>query len=184
MDIIGKLLVTLTFIIGAYLASLHPTEINWLAFLPVIGLGAVGAVLVKKGQRALAGHSELLDGHRNDLQQSLDNIVLNLEQLEAGKLDIPTYEMRFEIDRLLRHDLGRFADARDSMRTLQTFADIMSSFAAGERYINRIWSASTDGYQDEVLIYVEKSLNQFHEARNLYLQASSQTNAEAAPSHG
>lgn len=183
MDTIGKLLVTLTFIIGAYLASLHPTEINWLAFLPVIGLGAVGAVLVKKGQRALAGHSELLDGHRNDLQQSLDNIVLSLEQLEAGKLDIPTYEMRFEIDRLLRHDLGRFADARDSMRTLfglQTFADIMSSFAAGERYINRIWSASTDGYQDEVLIYVEKSLNQFHEARGLYQQAS----AEAASRHG
>ena len=168
MDIIGKLLVTLTFIIGAYLASLHPTEINWLAFLPVIGLGAVGAVLVKKGQRALAGHSELLDGHRNDLQQSLDNIVLNLEQLEAGKLDIPTYEMRFEIDRLLRHDLGRFADARESMvhlYGLQTYADIMSNFATGERYINRVWSSSADGYDAEAEAYLGRAAEQFSHAQ-------------------
>ena len=174
MTRIGKLLVILTFVVGAYLASLHPTEINWVLFVPVVLIGAVGAVMVKRGQRAVAGHSELLDGHRDDLQQSLENLVAKLEQLNAGKLDIPTYEMRFEIDRLLRDDLARFADARDSLKILfglQSFADIMSSFAAGERYINRIWSASTDGYQDEVLKYVEKSLHQFHDARNLYLRA-------------
>lgn len=175
MQTIGRLLVTVAFVVGAYLASLHPTEINWVLFLPVMVLGVCGAVMVKRGQRAVAGHSSLLDGHRNDLQQSLDNIVAGLEQLNAGKLDIPTYEMRFEIDRRFRDDLTRFADARESLKTLfglQAFADIMSSFAAGERYLNRIWSASTDGYQDEVLAYVEKSLHQFHDARDLYRRAS------------
>lgn len=175
MEKFGRLTVTLSFVAGAYLASLHPTEIKWVLFLPVILLGAMGAVLVKRGQRAVAGHSELLDGHRSDLQQSLESIVAKLEQLDAGKLDIPTYDMRFEIDRLFREDLAQFADARDSMKILfglQHFADIMSSFAAGERYINRIWSASTDGYQDEVLAYVEKSLQQFHHARDLYRRAS------------
>jgi len=175
MEKLGRLTVTLTFVVGAYLASLHPTEVKWVLFLPVIALGGIGAMQVKRGQRAIAGHSDLLDGHRDDLQQSLENIVTKLEQLDAGKLDIPTYEMRFEIDRLFREDLARFADARDSMKILfglQSFADIMSSFAAGERYINRIWSASTDGYQDEVLSYVEKSLLQFHHARDLYRRAS------------
>ena len=32
---------------------------------------------------------------------------------------------------------------------LQTYADIMSEFAAGERYINRVWSASADEYDNE-----------------------------------
>lgn len=40
---------------------------------------------------------------------------------------------------------------------LQTYADIMSNFAAGERYINRVWSASADGYDEEADIYLKKA---------------------------
>jgi len=43
----------------------------------------------------------------------------------------------------------------------------MSAFATGERYINRVWSASTDGYVDEVRSYLERALQQFREARTL-----------------
>jgi hypothetical protein len=42
----------------------------------------------------------------------------------------------------------------------------MSNFAAGERYINRVWSASTDGYVDEVRAYLERARTQFGEARS------------------
>ena len=42
--------------------------------------------------------------------------------------------------KLLR--IGRFG--------LQTYANVMSAFAASERLINRTWSASADGYVDEV----------------------------------
>lgn len=68
-----------------------------------------------------------------------------------------------------------FADARDSMKHLfgiQSYAEVMSSFAAGERYINRVWSASTDGYIDEVMMYVEKSLAQFEHAKEEFEAAS------------
>ncbi len=44
----------------------------------------------------------------------------------------------------------------------------MSAFAAGERYINRVWSASTDGYEDEVRRYLERALNQFIDAEGLF----------------
>ena len=47
---------------------------------------------------------------------------------------------------------------------MQNYADVMSNFAAGERYINRVWSASTDGYVDEVNLYLDKALSQFREA--------------------
>ncbi len=33
---------------------------------------------------------------------------------------------------------------------MQRYADIMSPFANGERLLNRAWSASADGYVDEV----------------------------------
>jgi hypothetical protein len=44
----------------------------------------------------------------------------------------------------------------------------MSNFAAGERYINRVWSASTDGYVDEVNLYLDRALRQFREAHEHY----------------
>ena len=41
----------------------------------------------------------------------------------------------------------------------------MNEFAAGERYINRAWSASVDGYIDETLTYVTKARSQFDGTR-------------------
>ena len=58
---------------------------------------------------------------------------------------------------------------------MQKYADVMSAFGAGERYINRVWSASTGGYEDEVHRYLERAANQIREAPNLFsaLQADS-----------
>jgi len=41
---------------------------------------------------------------------------------------------------------------------------VMSCFAAGERYLNRVWSASADGYIDEVNDYLDKAKEQFTES--------------------
>ena len=94
-----------------------------------------------------------MSGNLQILETSLTNILDNLETLNDDSDTLPVYEARFEIDRLLRDDLNNFANARESMKHvfgLQHYADVMSAFAAGERYINRVWSASTDGYVDEV----------------------------------
>ena len=42
----------------------------------------------------------------------------------------------------------------------------MSAFAAGERYLNRVWSASADGYVDEAREYIERAREQFVDAKN------------------
>jgi len=94
---------------------------------------------------------------------------------------LPVYEARFEIDRLLREDLNNFANARESMKHvfgLQHYADVMSAFAAGERYINRVWSASTDGYVDEVRSYLDRATQQFREALALFNDLQQQYKAE------
>jgi hypothetical protein len=167
MKKLAYLLVVLSFLGGAFLASLDPLMMDWASFIPVVLAGVVGVVLVKRSEAAEARSSDKLQAHRRDLEVSLRNIVKNLKELNGRKDKVPTYDMRFEIDKLFREDLSRFAEARDSMKHLfglQSYADVMSSFAAGERYINRVWSASTDGYVDEVLMYVEKSLSQFEHA--------------------
>jgi len=115
--------------------------------------------------------------------ESLANIRSNLEELCESKGELPVYEARFAIDRLFREDLNNFADIRETMIHvfgMQKYADVMSAFAAGERYINRVWSASTDGYEDEVHLYLEKARLQFAEASGLFRKLESESIAKAA----
>ncbi len=182
MKTISYLIVMAAFLGGAFLTSLDQTHVDWVTFVPVIVAGIIGVFLIKREEAAHARSSDRLANNRRVLGESLDNIVRNLEALNGRKENVPTYDMRFEIDKLFRDDLNAFADARDSMKHifgLQAFADIMSSFAAGERYINRVWSASTDGYVDEVLTYVEKSLSQFEHAKEEFDKAVSENEASA-----
>jgi hypothetical protein len=174
MKNITFLLVVLAFLAGAFLTSLDKDHINWIYFIPVIVIGFVSALLFQKHSNAEAKQGHVLENNKKILVESLNNIIKNLSELNGRKDKVPTYEMRFEIDKLFREDLMNFADARDSMKHLfgiQHFADIMSSFAAGERYINRVWSASTDGYVDEVMMYVEKSFLQFEHAKQEFDKA-------------
>ena len=50
---------------------------------------------------------------------------------------------------------------------LQSYADVMTHFATAERYLNRCWSASTDGYIDEVHTYLTRARDQFTQALDL-----------------
>ncbi len=164
----GYIALIVGFLSASYVAVLDPQITNWLWFLPAAALAAVGVVIIRQAHSSAQRDSTLMAGNRRELAESMANIVANLEKLEAGKTEIPPFEMRFEIDRLFREDLRRFADARKTligMYGMQTYADIVSDFAAGERYLNRVWSASADGYIDEVHTYVTRALNQFRHAR-------------------
>jgi hypothetical protein len=164
----GFLLTTLGFLAGAFLASLDPRIINWAAYLPAIAVGAVGVWLLKRDSMAHARSDETLASNRANIEESLNRIVANLEELESGKEGIPPWELRFEIDHRFREDLNAFVEARESLSHiygLQAYADIMSDFAAGERYLNRVWSASADGYVQEAKDYIHRALIQFQHAR-------------------
>ncbi len=167
MKLLGTLLVGAAFLAGAFLSSLDPATVAWNWMLPVLGAGAVGLWLHRRAAHAEASSGERVTGNMDTLGRCLDEILAGLEELEANKHDLPVYDARFEIDHRFRLQLNDFAEARESMIHvfgMQNYADVMSNFAAGERYINRIWSASTDGYVDEVNEYLDKALAQFTEA--------------------
>jgi len=168
MKTLALISVALSFLAGAFLSSLDPETVNWAYMTPTLLLGAVGLWLHRTAAHREIRAGQRLAGNIEALAASLDSIVRNLDAVCARGNDLPVYEARFEIDRLFRADLSRFAEARESMIHvfgMQNYADVMSNFAAGERYINRVWSASTDGYVDEVCLYLERARDQFREAQ-------------------
>ena len=164
---LGYFLLAVGFLGGAYATSLDVQEVNWTLFA-ISALAAVVGLVLFKGQAAAAARSEtVLQVNRTELKESIQNIVRDLEELN-GDGQQQGAVLRNTIDLKLRDDLRRFADARESMVHLfglQTYADIMSSFAAGERYINRVWSASADGYIDEAAAYLKKAGAMFVDAQ-------------------
>ena len=113
-----------------------------------------------KTEHHVAARIEAVEG-------SLERIAANLETLNADKHGIDTYDMRHKIDELFMEDLETFVEARESIvhrYGLAAYGEVMGSFAAGERYLNRVWSASADGYIDEVNEYIEKAKDQFAES--------------------
>jgi len=167
MKLTGYLLLVAGFLAGAYATALDVEHTNWFLFAPAAIAAAIGVFLVKWQARGHARSETVLSSNRAELSAALTSIVANLEEIIAAGKDIPVAQLRAEIDTRLRDDLRRFADARESLVhlfSLQVYADIMSEFAAGERYVNRVWSASADGYDSEARQYLGKAAVQFREA--------------------
>lgn len=181
MKTLALILFVGSFLAGAFLTSLDPETVAWSYMVPVLALGLVALWIYRKAEHSEIRAGERLAGNIQVLASSLDNIRRNLEAVVARGDDLPVYEARFEIDRLFREDLDRFAEARESMIHvfgMQHYADVMSNFAAGERYINRVWSASTDGYVDEVRQYLERARAQFREAQEHFDELAARFSAQ------
>ncbi|MFQ5512585.1 MAG: hypothetical protein ACE5EO_12125 [Candidatus Krumholzibacteriia bacterium] len=163
----GYVLIALSFLASSLAAVRQTTEIQWAWFVPLILVGVAGIILVRMAIRQKQQAVEEVAANISSIHESLHSVVKKIAQLNLEKSSINTYDMRHRIDELLVEDLDDFADAREAIGHkygLQHYADVMSHFAAGERYINRVWSASADGYIDEVNTFMEKAEVQFSEA--------------------
>lgn len=179
------LLLIIGFVFASLVAMFDVTEVNWLLFAAPLAVGFFGVIWHRRRLHAQASHGEVVTGNLTTLQTALASIVNNLQPMVDKPDELPTHQARFEIDRLFREDLNKFANAREAMSHafgLQAYADVMSSFAAGERYINRVWSASADGYVDEVNEYLKRAHTQFQDALDLFntQQANRSTGKEQA----
>ena len=174
MKNIGFILLAAGFLAGAYATALDVQNVNWILFAGAAVVAVAGLIISKSQASAHARSDEVLEVNRSELRESLQNVVRDLGEI-ANDGSASGADLRDRIDLKLRDDLRRFADARSSMVHLfglQTYADIMSSFAAGERYINRVWSASADGYDEEAATYIEKAAKQFAEAQRQLQEAA------------
>lgn len=167
MRSIGLVLITIGSLAGALVAVLDPAAIRWAWFVPCLAIGVIGVTLVQIGIRRHATDAARLESNTQILGESLHKIVDALTQLDDTKEQVDTYALPDRIDQTFREDIGHFVDARESIVHIwgvQSYADVMSHFAAGERYLNRVWSSAADGYIDEAHAYIGRSRDQFAEA--------------------
>lgn len=173
MKSIAYLLIAAGFLGGATVTALDVATVNWLWFGVAAVAAIAGVILAKRADKSRATDSALLESNRAELNDSLSNLLATLQQRQD---DTYVGQARLDwIDAALRPDLRRFAEARESLvhlYGLQAYADIMSEFAAGERYVNRAWSSMADGYADESDAYLERASAQFEDAQRLQMAAS------------
>ena len=164
---LGYLMIAVGFLAGALAAVVDVESIRWPQFAAALVVGAAGVALVRVAQKQTSRSEGKLASDMQSVEASLSRIVENITQLNAQKHSIDTYDMHARIDELFAEDLTGFVQARESIahvHGLSAYADVMSCFAAGERYLNRAWSASVDGYIDEVNAYLDKAHSQFVES--------------------
>jgi len=146
---------------------LDRTQVKWDWFIAALVVGSAGLVVVRLTHKRETQSQARITCDIEIVEASLARIVENIAQLNTEKHSIDTYDVRHRIDQLFTEDLSTFVNARQSIAHscgLAAYADVMGPFAAGERYLNRVWSASADGYIDEVNTYLDKAKDQFVES--------------------
>jgi RNase adaptor protein for sRNA GlmZ degradation len=178
MKKIGYFLIIIGFLTAAFVAVLSKRDVNWLFFSLALMAGALGVFLVRFSLHRSRRSREKITSSLNDIENAISAIVNNITNLNSQKQSINVYDIRSRIDELFSSDFEKFVDARESIAHkygLQNYADVMNHFATGQRYLNRVWSASADGFVDEVNTYIEKASEQFALARQKISDIKNQT---------
>ena len=167
MRALGLLFIAIGFTAGSLVAVVDPEGVDWLTFVPCLALGAVGVALVQIAIRREAKDETRIAANFEALDQRLRTIVDDITALDAAKTDIDTYDLPDRIDSTFPREIVAFVEARESILHAwgaDAYAEVMTHFAAGERYLNRVWSCSADGWIDEAHEYIGRAREQFAEA--------------------
>jgi hypothetical protein len=143
----------------------------WIALLVVLA----GALILRLTTRQPAG---MLILNMQVIRSSLTMLSAKLKNLDAKKrAELGVFGIHGFIDSHLTYDVGRFLSARETLiwrHGLQVYSRIMDAFATGERALHRAWSASADGYQDEVDACLDRARDGFVRALALVEEVEKQ----------
>jgi hypothetical protein len=168
---LGFLLITAGFLAGAYFSVEQRSGVSAAPFLAALAVGVMGVVLVRVATHRERTHADTISANLGAIGSSLESVVEKVRDLDQNKDELDVYDLRHHIDEKFPDDLDAFVQARQSIIHsfgLQAYADVMNPFAAGERYLNRVWSASADGYIDEAHVYLAKAREQFEQTLEVY----------------
>jgi len=167
MKKLGYFLVFVGFVAASLVSVTDVLQVNWVHFIIFLIISIIGIFLIRRTEKKETMHEETLSRNMKAIEQSLVRIVDDVKLIRS-EIDLnKPQEVRKRIDKKLPDHLETFIESRKTIghvHGLQAYGHVMNYFATAERYLNRVWSASTDGYIDEVTEYMEKSERQFEEA--------------------
>lgn len=163
----GHILLWVGFLTGTYLAvkQLEVVEdpwstIEWRGYALAMLVGVTGVVLLRTTGRQAATHREKLEADIRELETCAARLLTQVGQWLDQQQQIDILEIHRMIDAQLMDSIDRFVTARSTLihtYGLQPYVDVMSDFSVAERNINRAWSASADGYVDEVWLSLKRA---------------------------
>lgn len=179
---VGIALLWIGFFAGSFFAVCQ-TEIKGNAWMTIpwlyYGLSAVvcgvGIVLIRSQEKAEAGQSEETENKMGLLWERLNQLSDEVGSLKKSAPKANPHEISDTIEQRCNPLYNDFADHREGLTRrfgLDEFADIMTAFASAERYTNRAWSASADGYRDEAVASLETAHSFLDQAIERFKQAS------------
>lgn len=181
--IAGQVLLWIGFLGGAFFSVLRLEDpdaawstIPWgyYGVSALVGIG--GVVLLRLDKAAQAVSSESAGAELTAVQESLSKVSEQVTNLRSNLDNMSCEDVLDYIDEECAPLLAEFADGRMSISNrfgTKRYAEVMTEFASGERYLNRAWSAAADGYVDEVDASVGHA-NTFLLAAVASLQSASQ----------
>ncbi|MCA9718607.1 MAG: hypothetical protein H6713_22285 [Myxococcales bacterium] len=155
-------------LLTSFVSVREAASIDWLLYGVTAAVGVAGVVLLRLTAGVGASEADKLRAGIDAMRASLTALRERLTGIEERRQTLDVYEIKDRIDEQLAPELASFADAREAMIPsfgMQGYADVMTRFAGAERMINRAWSASADGYVDEVWICLERASGLLDEAR-------------------
>jgi hypothetical protein len=167
MKKLGYLLVFVGFVAASLVSVTDVLQVNWVLFSVFLIISTIGICLIRSSEKKKTMQEYTLSSNMKTLEENLIRII-DYVQLIRSEIDPEKpQDIHQRIDEELPNYLGAFIGSRKTIghvHGLQAYGHVMNYFATAERYLNRVWSASTDGYIDEVIEYMEKSEQQFKEA--------------------
>jgi len=163
----GYLLVFAGFIAASLVSVTNVLQVNWVYFSVFLIICIIGIYLIRSSEKKETMHEETLSRNMKAIEESLERIVDDVKLIRSGIDPNKPQEVHKRIDEKLPDHLETFIESRKTighMYGLQAYGHVMNYFATAERYLNRVWSASADGYIDEIMEYMERSERQFEEA--------------------
>ena len=163
----GQLLLWSGFIAAAFVSVRQQefaedkwSTVEWPWYVGAMVVGAIGAVMIRKSKAASEQSSSKVEAQYSVLETQLNVLRQAVSELRTMCDHVAPSQMVKLIDDRCAEPFAEFADSRNALVQrfgLQGFADVMTQFASGERFVNRAWSASADGYMDEVSRSLERA---------------------------
>jgi hypothetical protein len=167
MKAFGYALMVLSAVSASVFASPIPF-MKWPFVASCLAL-AVSMIILRKKPVALGnGEAAIVVGRDTyDFRGAVDTVLGTLESLRNRPERPSLKEIHSELDRLIEIELFDFAENRDELLHLGygPYARVVSTFSRAERMLNRCWSASVDGYDEESYASLELAQVLFKELK-------------------
>ncbi|HSM13242.1 MAG TPA: hypothetical protein VLA66_04175 [Thermoanaerobaculia bacterium] len=152
MRAIAYLLIGVGFVAAAYQAVRTVEGMEIPLYLAGLAVGVAGVALARWHAWTTSRKAEHVQAGLAELHERLERLHDRAQAFEREKDSIRVGDLKRRVEDEFVDDLAAFAERRETIAVrfgLQAYADVMSPFASAERHLNRVWSASTDGYGDE-----------------------------------